>query len=109
RPGLAADCRGVREKIDALASRVKVRWLGVASGLWATSNDLTVYRDEHKISMDLTLDDSGNLFRRFGVMNVPTVLVADENGKIVRRLEGHAADAPSALESALGAGATASL
>jgi peroxiredoxin len=109
RPGLAADCRGVREKVEALASRGNARWLGIASGLWATPQELAAYRDANKISVSLTLDDSGNLFRKFHVMNVPTVLVADESGKIVQRLEGHAADAPSALERALGAGTTAKL
>jgi len=104
RPGLAADCRGVREKVDVLAARGRARWLGIASGLWASPQELTAYRDEHKITVGLTLDGSGNLFREFRVMNVPTVLVADESGKIVQRLEGHAADEASALERALGAG-----
>lgn len=103
RPGLAADCGGVREKADALAAKLHARWLGVASGLWATPSELAAYRDEHKVSIALTLDDSGELFRQFRVMTVPTVLVADENGKIIRRLEGHAADAPSAMEGAVGA------
>jgi thiol-disulfide isomerase/thioredoxin len=103
RPGLAADCREVREKVDALAGKMNARWLGIASGLWATRGDLADYRDKHKVSIALTLDDSGVLFRKFRVMNVPTVLVADENGRIVQRLEGHAADVPRALEGAVSA------
>ena len=102
RPGLAADCRAVREKVDALAAKNGTRWLGVASGLWTSSGELSAYRDEHKVSIALTLDDSGSLFREFRVMNVPTVVVADGNGKIVQRLEGHEADAPKALEGAVG-------
>jgi thiol-disulfide isomerase/thioredoxin len=98
RPGLAADCRDVREKVDALAGKMSARWLGIASGLWASRGELAAYRDKHKVSIALTLDDSGSLFRKFRVMSVPTVLIADENGKIVQRLEGHAANAPSALE-----------
>jgi peroxiredoxin len=103
RPGLAADCREMREKADALAGKLDARWLGVASGLWASRSELAAYRDQHKVTIPLTLDDSGELFRQFRVMTVPTVLVADEHGKIIRRLEGHAADAPSALEGAVGA------
>ena len=103
RPGLAADCRDVREKVDALAGKMNARWLGIASGLWATQGDLAEWRDKHKVSIALTLDDSGSLFRKFRVMSVPTVLVADENGRIIQRLEGHAADVPSALEGAVGA------
>jgi thiol-disulfide isomerase/thioredoxin len=103
RPGLAADCRQMRKKADALAGKLNARWLGVASGLWASRSELAAYRDEHRVCIALTLDDSGELFRKFRVMTVPTVLVADEHGRIIRRLEGHAADAPSALEGAVGA------
>jgi thiol-disulfide isomerase/thioredoxin len=102
RPGLASDCREMREKVAALAGKAQARWLGIASGLWASRADLVGYRDKNKVAIDLTLDESGSLFREFRVMTVPTVLIADENGKIVERLEGHAADAPSALENAVG-------
>jgi peroxiredoxin len=103
RPGLAADCRQMRQKADALAAKLNARWLGIASGLWASGKELAAYRDQHNVSIPLTLDDSGELFRQFRVMTVPTVLVADEHGKIVRRLQGHGAAAPSALEGAVGA------
>jgi hypothetical protein len=79
----------VREQVDTLAKRTtRVRWLGVASGLWATQDDLRSYRDKYKPAIPLTLDESGELFRTFRVMNVPTLLVADAKGRIVRRVEG---------------------
>jgi len=64
-----------------------VRWLGVASGLWATPGDLQQYRTDYKGHIPLTLDESGTLVRSFRVTNVPTVLAADAGGKIVRRME----------------------
>jgi hypothetical protein len=36
--------------------------------------------------MPLALDESGALFRAFGVREVPVLLVADARGRIVRRL-----------------------
>jgi peroxiredoxin len=102
RPGLSADCRDVREKVEALAAKPGARWLGVASGIWATPVELAAYREEYKVSIPLTLDDTGSLFRKFRVMSVPTVLVTDGNGKIISRVEGHAANLPHALESAVG-------
>jgi hypothetical protein len=39
------------------------------------------------VSIPLTLDESGSLFREFRVNQTPTILVADADGKIVRRLE----------------------
>jgi hypothetical protein len=37
--------------------------------------------------MPLALDDSGALFRRFRVMHVPTLIVLDAQGKVIRRTE----------------------
>ena len=88
RPALAASCRAAREQVAALSSGEQVRWLGIASGLWAGKDDLRAYQQEHHLSMPLALDDTGALFRRFRVMHVPTLLVFDAQGRLVRRIEG---------------------
>jgi peroxiredoxin len=89
RPQLSQSCRAVREQADALArSRGDLRWLGVASGLWAAQDDLIDYQRKYKVGIPLTLDDSGQLFRSFRVMHVPTVLLVDAQGKVTRRIEG---------------------
>lgn len=88
RPALAASCRAVREQVAALSRNTNVRWLGIASGLWAGKDDLRAYQHDHHVAMPLALDDSGALFRSFRVMHVPTLLIVDANGHIVRRVEG---------------------
>ena len=88
RPTVAASCRAVREQVAMLSRDDHVRWLGVASGLWAGKDDLRAYQQEHHLTMPLALDDSGALFRRFRVMHVPTLLVFDAQGKLVQRIEG---------------------
>lgn len=88
RPKLAASCRAVREQVTALARDGHVRWLAIASGLWAGKDDLLAYQREHALAMPVALDDSGALFRRFRVMHAPTLLVFDAHGRIVRRIEG---------------------
>ena len=88
RPVLAARCREVREQVATLSARGSARWIGISSGLWANRDDLVHWRDEHRVGMPLALDASGALFRRFGVMRVPTVLVTDADGRVVRRTEG---------------------
>ncbi|MEI7036646.1 TlpA disulfide reductase family protein [Fulvimonas yonginensis] len=90
RPAYAAECRAMREQVTALARRPGVRWLGIASGLWADPDDLAAWRRQHAIGWPLALDADGALFRRFGVMHVPTVLLADAQGRIVARVEQHA-------------------
>ena len=62
-----------------------MRWIGIASGLWASAEDLRQYREQYKVRIPLTLDESGAILRSFGIADVPTVLIADAKGKLVRR------------------------
>lgn len=87
RPAVSADCRKARETVAALAGAGQVHWLGIASGLWATRDDLRAYQAEHRITIPLTLDASGALFRRFGVANTPTIILVGADGRIVRRVD----------------------
>jgi len=86
RPAISASCRRTREQVSGLARDSHIRWIGVASGLWASADDLRQYRDEYKVRIPLTLDESGEIFRTFRVTDVPTVLIADAQGKLVRRV-----------------------
>lgn len=86
RPATSASCRRTREQVGQLAQDQRVRWIGIASGLWASAEDLRKYRDDYKIGIPLTLDESGALFRAFRVADVPTVLIADAHGKLIRRM-----------------------
>ena len=86
RPAISASCRRTREQVDELAQDRRVRWIGIASGLWASAEDLRKYRDDYKVGIPLTLDESGALFRAFRVADVPTVLIADAQGKLIRRM-----------------------
>ena len=101
RPEVSANCRSAREQFSALADDAHLRWLGIASGLWANSDDLRKYRSEYKVTIPLTLDASGEEFRAFRVNDVPTFLIADAHGRIVRRIEGKATQDASALRTAL--------
>ncbi len=102
RPGLATSCRQVREQVDALAkNEADVRWLAVASGLWATNADLLDYQKQYRTAIPLTLDESGVWFRSFRVMSVPTLVIADAGGQIVRRVDGFDANLPAQLQSVL--------
>jgi peroxiredoxin len=102
RPAASANCRRMREEVTAVAGEGSARWLGVASGLWATPPDLREYRLKYHVNIPLALDESGALFRAFKVNEVPVVLVADGNGRIVRRIEAADLATPSALKSAIG-------
>jgi peroxiredoxin len=87
RPTVSANCRAAREHVAQLARGSRVRWLGIASGLWATPEDLREYQVKQKIDIPLALDESGALFRQFAVTNTPTIVLADANGRVVRRID----------------------
>ncbi len=87
RPEVSANCRAAREQVNSLSRDPHVRWLGVASGLWATAEDLQEYRKKYAIGIPLSLDESGNMFREFGVNNTPVMIVADARGTIIHRIE----------------------
>lgn len=102
RPALAASCREVREQIAALVPRKdKVRWLGVASGLWSTPDELREYEAQYAPRIPLTMDESGAWFRAFDVMRVPTIVIADAAGRIVKRVEGFDAALESEIDHVL--------
>jgi thiol-disulfide isomerase/thioredoxin len=89
RPALAASCKQVREQVASLSAEAEsVRWLGVASGLWATPAELGDYEDQYAPGIPLTMDESGEWFRTFDVMRTPTLVIADAGGSIVARVEG---------------------
>jgi peroxiredoxin len=102
RPTASANCRRMREEVTAVAGEGSARWLGVASGLWATPPDLREYRLKYHVNIPLALDESGALFRTFNVNEVPVALVADGSGRIVRRIEAADLATPSALKAAIG-------
>lgn len=89
RPELSASCREVREQVASLSGRSgRVRWLGVASGLWSTPAEVREYGTKNSVPIPLTTDESGEWFRAFDVMHPPTIVIADAAGKIVKRVEG---------------------
>ena len=99
RAAMSENCRKIREQVDALAKQDPgVRWLGIASGIWATKEDLSKYQTDYKVKIALALDESGALFRTFGVRRVPTVLIIDSRGVIKTRIAGDDARLPAQLQ-----------
>lgn len=98
RPSVSKACEAVRKQVAALAQgNTGARWLGIASGVWTNKDDLIAYRDKYNPGIPLTLDESGSLFRSFRVNSVPTLVIVDTKGYIVRRIEGLDTAFPSEL------------
>lgn len=97
RPARAKACSSARTQTETLAADPGVRWVGIASGLWATREEVVQYRDKYKIAYPIVLDESGALFRAFNVTSVPVVVVVDGDARVRRRVE----DVQSGLRAAL--------
>jgi len=52
-----------------------------------TSDELIKYRDEQRIAIPLSIDETGATFRAFAVKEVPTLLVIDPKGRLTRRVD----------------------
>ncbi|MBV9913868.1 MAG: redoxin domain-containing protein [Sinobacteraceae bacterium] len=87
RPQRASACRAAREQSERLSSAGQLRWVAIASGLWATHEDLTRYRETKHVTIPLALDESGSLFREFAVKDVPSFIVISATGTLRGRTD----------------------
>lgn len=101
RPERSAACRRAREQSERLASEGHMRWLGIASGLWATQADLIDYRKDKHVTLPLVLDDSGAVFRRFGVRDTPVIVLVAPAGRVIARFDQVDDDLGARLASAI--------
>ncbi|MDO9420252.1 MAG: TlpA disulfide reductase family protein [Herminiimonas sp.] len=86
RPAVSQACKRVRLEAEQLAKTGNVEWLAIASGLWASEQDLLDYQKLEKIEMPLALDASGRIFRAFDIRQIPSIVLIDANNRIVQIL-----------------------
>lgn len=103
RPAVSAACRNMRLAVAALARNpaVHVRWLGIASGLWVTTQDLKDYQLQYGVRIPLTLDASGRDFRTFDVTQMPTAVIISDHGRVLRKIVGEQFRDAAGLRAAL--------
>ena len=101
RPAIAERCRRLREATHALESDRRLRWIGIASGLWTTAQDLRDFRDRYPSRMALSLDESGDLLRTFGITQLPAAAIVDGHGRIRRWIDAQDGDPAAALHRAI--------
>jgi peroxiredoxin len=77
-------CRRVREQVDQLSQADTVEWLGVATHLWTTPEDLGKYQAKMKTRVPMTVDSDGLAFRVFGIRRLPAVALIAADGRLVR-------------------------
>lgn len=82
RPVVAAACERTRIESEKLAKDRSTEWLAISSPLWTSRAELADYAKQHHTSIPLALDEDGEIFRAFGVQNIPTIVMLDAQGRV---------------------------
>jgi peroxiredoxin len=100
RPQTSQACRRVREAIDSLSGEID--WVGIVHNLWTSVDDVVEYRTKTGIRIPLAFDADGALFRAFDVHQMPTVVLLDPDGRVVRVLGPDEPDLAGAVRAVAG-------
>jgi peroxiredoxin len=82
RPATASACERARLETERLAKDRSIEWIGISSPLWTSHAELADYAKEKRTTIPLALDKNGDIFRAFGVRQIPTVVMLDAQGRI---------------------------
>lgn len=82
RPATSSACERVRLETERLAKDRSIEWIGVSAPLWTSRGELAAYAKEKRTSIPLALDQDGEIFRAFGVRQIPTVVMIDAQGRV---------------------------
>jgi thioredoxin-like negative regulator of GroEL len=75
-----------REQVEKRAAEGERTWLAVSDRLWATESDLEQYRSDTATKVPLALDSTEEIFRLFGVRQIPAVALIDD-GRLVEIID----------------------
>lgn len=81
KPETAIACRREREAVNKLSQNTDIEWLALASGLWTEQADIDAYLETTEVKVPVALDTDGALFRKFGIQQIPSVVLIDGQGK----------------------------
>ncbi len=83
-PQTVESCQRARSEVSQLIQASNVQWLGVATHLWTTPEDLSNYQTKTGQQLPYALDTEGTAFRIFGIQRFPAVALIDADGRLHR-------------------------
>jgi peroxiredoxin/quercetin dioxygenase-like cupin family protein len=101
RPEVAAACDKARDALTQAyrAAPAQASWMAVSSRVWVTEADVQAYQKKVQLPYPAALDATGEIFRLFGIKEVPSVVIVDADGTIRHRFDGFSPDLAGALAS----------
>jgi thiol-disulfide isomerase/thioredoxin len=98
KPTASASCRQTRELISRTAAAGnRVNWIVIAERVWSTPADIADYRSRYSVQQSVGMDATGEIFRKYGIREVPTVVIVGADGKIQERFDGFSPQLEAAL------------
>ena len=94
-PAAASDCEATRRALDAAFTDPgkQPRVIGIASRLWTGPKELAEYQEKFNPPYPIALDETNEVFQRYGVRTFPT-LITIVGGRIHERQTGALAEVP---------------
>ncbi|WP_228289681.1 redoxin domain-containing protein [Shewanella cyperi] len=90
-PQTSKSCTLVRQMLESHGTDrpddSHTQWLSVSTNLWTSKEDLTEYQAGHGAVGPIIFDADGELFARFGVTQVPTVITVDQAGRVTDKVD----------------------
>lgn len=97
-PKTSQACTQVRELLEKQSKQSDVQWVTVSTNLWSSIADLKDYRKSYNTTMPIVFDADGDLFKLFGINQVPTITLIEANGKVSLKSSIQDADFESTLK-----------
>lgn len=82
-PKTSQACTRVRELLEKKSQASTVQWVTVSTNLWSSVAELKDYRKSYGTTMPIVFDRDGELFKQFGVNQVPSISLIDADGKVI--------------------------
>jgi peroxiredoxin len=81
-PKTSKACTQVRELLEQKSKARDIVWVTISTNLWSSVAELQDYRKSYQTTLPIVFDEKGELFKLFGVNQVPTIILIDETGKV---------------------------
>jgi peroxiredoxin len=101
RPAVSDSCRKTRETLTRAyeGAPAGASWIAISSRVWSTQEDLSDYQAQLHVKHPVVLDATGEIFKLFGIREVPTVVIVGTDGIIRQRFDGFSPQLAAALAS----------
>ncbi|WP_246847742.1 redoxin family protein [Vibrio crassostreae] len=81
-PKTSQACTKVRELLEEKSQASSIDWVTVSTNVWSSKSELHNYKKSYGTTLPIVFDADGELFKSFGVNQIPTITLIDADGTI---------------------------